>query len=288
MKDYIRLLRPRHCIKNLLIFFPMFFAKEARNIGMWGWAVYGFIIFSVAASGIYVINDIMDADRDRLHPQKKNRPIASGRISKTHAWLIFIMCTFASLILSALPYFLASEKNAGYATGLLAVYIVTNIAYSCGLKNIPILDVSLLSLGYVIRIYYGGFITGIEISDWLFLVVTAGALYMGFGKRRGELKAGKDTRKVLKVYTQSFLEQAMSLMMGLAIVFYALWARDIDNSYMIFTVPLFMLIVLRYSMACEKLAEGDPVEVILGDLPLIVMLFIYGLTVVLMMYYPAR
>ena len=146
------------------------------------------------------------------------------------------------------------------------------------------MDVVILALGYVIRVYYGGLITGIEISDWLFLVITAGALYMGFGKRRGELLRGYDTRDVLKSYTMGFLNASVTLMMGLTIVFYALWAKDLSDKHMIFSVPLFIIIMLRYGMVSDKKADGDPVEVILGDLPLIGLLVVYGLATSLIIY----
>ena len=167
----------------------------------------------------------------------------------------------------------------------MVIYIWLNILYSKGLKRIPILDVVILASGYVIRVYYGGFITGVEGSDWLFLVIMTGALYMGFGKRRGELLRGSDTREVLTRYTNDFLDSAMMLSMGLTIMFYALWAKEIPGRRMVFTVPFFIVIMLRYNMVSDKKADGDPIEVIFSDTVLLVLLVIFGIGVSLMLYF---
>ncbi len=273
----------KHYIKNILVFFPMFFGGSFFDASFWIVAALGFFSFCFVSSSIYIINDISDVEKDRVHPEKKKRPIASGEVSVRLAAFISAMC----MALSAALFCIMAARSKGspvIALCLLLIYCVMNIAYSRGLKNIPIMDVVILALGYVIRVYYGGLITGIEISDWLFLVITAGALYMGFGKRRGELLKGYDTRDVLKSYTMGFLNASVTLMMGLTIVFYALWAKDLSDKHMIFSVPLFIIIMLRYGMVSDKKADGDPVEVILGDLPLIGLLVVYGLATSLIIY----
>lgn len=273
----------KHYIKNILVFFPMFFGGSFFDASFWIVAALGFFSFCFVSSSIYIINDISDVEKDRVHPEKKKRPIASGEVSVRLAAFISAMC----MALSAALFCIMAARSKGspvIALCLLLIYCVMNIAYSRGLKNIPIMDVVILALGYVIRVYYGGLITGIEISDWLFLVITAGALYMGFGKRRGELLKGYDTRDVLKSYTMGFLNASVTLMMGLTIVFYALWAKDLTDKHMIFSVPLFIIIMLRYGMVSDKKADGDPVEVILGDLPLIGLLVVYGLATSLIIY----
>ncbi len=269
----------KHYIKNLLIFFPMFFGGVFFDVLLWKKAIAGFVVFCAAASAVYIVNDIMDAKNDRLHPTKKTRPIASGEISVPAAWLVFGICIAVAVILSTLMQPPLS------ATILLAVYVVINLGYSRGLKDVPILDVAILASGYVIRVYYGGLITDIVVSEWLFLVITAGALYMGLGKRMGELQSGNAAREVLKHYSGEFLKNGMTIMMSLTIVFYALWARELNHKNMIFSVPFFIVIMLRYAMVCEKRSEGDPVEVILGDLPLLGLLIVYGIFVTGMMYF---
>lgn len=285
MKKTLRLLRVKHYVKNILVVFPMFFGGVLFDAARWIYAALGFISFCALSSAVYIINDISDVKKDRLHPEKKNRPIASGEVSEKNAVIIAAICLVVSAVFFfSIPKTGGQTVDAGYAATLLLVYLAVNIAYSRGLKDIAILDVVILASGYVIRVYFGGLITGVAVSDWLFLVITAGALYMGFGKRRGELIRGSDTRAVLKSYTEGFLNASMSLMMGLTIVFYALWARDISEKRMIFSVPFFIVIMLRYSMASEKKADGDPVEVILSDVPLMVLLAVYGLGCGLLLY----
>ncbi len=269
----------KHYIKNLLVFFPMFFGGVFFDVLLWEKAIAGFMVFCAAASAVYIVNDIMDAKNDRLHPTKKMRPIASGEISVGRAWLVFGVCIAIAIFLSILM------RTPFIASILLAVYVIINLAYSRGLKNIPILDVTILASGYVIRVYYGGLITDIVVSEWLFLVITAGALYMGLGKRMGELRSGSESREVLKKYTEDFLKSAMTLMMALTIVFYALWARELNNRKMLFSVPVFIVIMLRYAMVSEKRSDGDPVEVILGDVPLMALLTVYGIFVTGMLYF---
>lgn len=280
MKDYIKLLRMKHYIKNLIILFPLLFGGQLLNAAAWKNSLLGMVVFCAASSGVYIINDIHDAPKDRLHPIKKNRPIASGAISKKQAISVAVVCLVIAAVLSV------PQITGLNVTGLilLIVYIAINVAYSSGLKDVPILDIVILAAGYVIRVYYGGAVTKIAISDWLFLVITAGALYMGLGKRYGELARGTDTRAVLKSYSRDFLERGMTLMMGLTIVFYALWARDLKKSHMIFSVPVFIIIMLRYAQIGEKKADGDPVEVILSDVPLLILLVIYGIMVSLILY----
>ena len=279
MKKYLKLLRVKHYIKNLIIFLPMFFGGALLDSTDWKAAVIGFFAFCAASSAIYIINDIKDADKDRMHPTKKNRPIASGEISKSTAAVICAVCIVIAAGLSVITF--------GYSKAsviLLLAYILINVLYSSGLKNVPVLDVFILASGYALRIYYGGFITGIRISEWLFLVITAGALYMGFGKRRGELLRGTDTRKVLEIYTAQFLERAMTVMLSLSIVFYALWAMDFRDKKMIFSVPVFIAVLIRYSMVSDEKADGDPVEIILSDIPLIVLSILLSLCIGLLIY----
>ncbi len=263
----------------------MFFGRVLFDIAIWQQAILGFVTFCVASSAVYMINDIMDAEKDRLHPTKKDRPIASGEVSLRSAWICTFLCLCVTGLLSFLLIYMGDGRGSLHALILLVVYIWLNILYSKGLKRIPVLDVVILASGYVIRVYYGGFITGVEVSDWLFLVIMTGALYMGFGKRRGELLRGSETREVLTRYTNDFLDSAMMLSMGLTIMFYALWAKEIQGRRMVFTVPFFIVIMLRYNMVSDKKADGDPIEVIFSDAVLLVLLVIFGIGVSLLLYF---
>lgn len=165
----------------------------------------------------------------------------------------------------------------------MLLYLVLNIGYSCGLKNIPLIDVIILVSGFIIRVVYGALITDIVVSNWLYLTVITIAFYFSFGKRRNELKRFNDgeTRSVLKYYTIPFLDKNMYMCLGLANVFYALWSMDektishYNNNFLVLTVPIVLLISMKYSMDIEGESDGDPVEVLLHDRILIILCLIY-------------
>lgn len=155
-------------------------------------------------------------------------------------------------------------------------YFLLNVAYSMGLKNKPIIDIVILAAGFVIRVFYGGVVTGVEISKWLYLVVTVGSLYMGLGKRRNELKKQTETREVLKYYNVAFLDKNMYVCMALANVFYALWTFEMPNPRTSWTIPVFIILLMCYSLDIEGESDGDPVEVILHDKILIAIVLVYA------------
>ena len=277
MMDYVKLLRVKHYIKNLLIFIPMFFGgvifEKERLIK----ASLGFVCFCLISSAIYILNDYRDIEKDRKHPTKKNRPLASGRVKPNNAIIIMVMLVAIAMVISI------KLKTIEGACCLL-LYFVLNVAYSMGLKNKPIIDVVILASGFVIRVMYGGYITGVEISQWLYLVVTTGSLYMGLGKRRNELKAQTDTREVLKYYNESFLDKNMYVCLALANVFYALWTIDMNSPYISWTVPVFIVMLMCYSLDTEGNSEGDPVEVILKDRFLISIILVYAVCIFTLLY----
>ncbi len=149
----------------------------------------------------------------------------------------------------------------------LIIYFILNIGYSCGLKNIPIFDLFILVSGFILRVLFGGVILNVNVSDWLFLTVLAASLFLAIGKRRNEMinHESKETRKVLKFYTVDFLDKNMYMSMGLAISFYSLWAIEHEREFMIWTIPLVIMICMKYSLDLEGDSEGDPISVILGD-----------------------
>ena len=172
MKEYIKLIRVKHWIKNLLIFLPIFFSKNLGNQEKIISVIIGFISFSFVASSIYIINDIRDVEKDRKHPIKKNRPIASGKISIKNSIILSVLLlivAFILLILGCIKY------NANLIGGLffLILYFALNFAYSMGLKNKPIIDIAILASGFVIRVLFGGAIIKVNIPSWLFLTIFA-------------------------------------------------------------------------------------------------------------------
>lgn len=277
MKKYIELLRAKHYIKNALIFVPMFFGGLIFDENKMSDGLLGFIAFCMISSAIYVLNDLRDIEKDRKHPTKKYRPLASGKVKPQQGVMVMIGCLLLACIISILI------ENI-YAAMLLGMYFVLNVAYSMGLKNKPIIDIVILASGFVIRIFYGGAVTNVEISKWLYLVVTVGSLYMGLGKRRNELKKQKETRDVLKYYNVAFLDKNMYVCVALTNVFYALWTFEMPNTKISWTIPIFIILLMCYSLDVEGESDGDPVEVILHDKILMVLVFVYAICIFTLLY----
>lgn len=283
-RDIIQLIRVKHYIKNFLIFSPLLFAGGLFTYNSLVKVFFAFVAFSAIASVVYIVNDIQDRRSDAKHPTKRNRPIASGRISVK--WAIWI-----SVFLVLVALFSLLTVQASYTSiGLLLLYTLINLLYSWRLKHIPIIDVAILSLGFLLRVYYGGVVAGLEISNWLYLSVMAFSLYLGLGKRRNEIQIhGTATRKVNRFYNKEFLDKNMYVCLTLGMVYYSLWtispAQDHKNLF--WTVPLVILIAMTYNLNVEnETSDGDPVEVVTNHKYLIVLVVAYGLIMLGLIYIP--
>ena len=268
MKKYVELLRVKHYLKNVLIFAPLFFNKTLFT-ARFRTALIGFFSLCLISSAVYILNDIQDAPKDRLHPTKRFRPIADGSIHILQARVIGGICLFLSLMLSYL---------AGGVSGLLLMYFVLNVSYSFGLKNQPLIDVIILASGFIIRVIYGAALTQIPISGWLYLTIWTGAFYMGLGKRRNEIarqRSTKETRTVLRYYSYSFLDKNMYVCIAISIVFYAMWAVEHESVLFIWSVPFLMILLMKYSLDIEGDSDGDPIEVITHDKVLILLIIAF-------------
>lgn len=285
LKYYLKEMRVHHYIKNLLVFVPLICSGQILDPDKLLPSFYAFLSFCFISSAVYFINDIRDAEKDRNHPTKCNRPIAAGQISVRSAVIFTVVLILLAVLFNCLCFHPLS-------TALLAVYFLLNLGYSLGLKNIPLLDVTILAAGYLIRAMYGSVVTGIEMSDWLYLVIISAAFYLGLGKRRNEHKkqGSEDTREVIRKYSFSFLDSNMYICMALVVVFYALWTMDAKTieayhgSRMVWTVPVVMLIFMKYSMTVEGNSDGDPVEVLLHDKVLLGLCAFYLLLMLALLY----
>ena len=281
MKNYIKLIRAKHWLKNGLIFLPLFFSINLFKCELLGNCFIAFMIFSFTASIVYVINDINDIEKDRLHPIKKKRPLASGVITKKQAIITTIILAIMCI---GLMIFLYTITNKIWTFAIPAAYLLINILYSKKLKHIPIIDVVVIVCGFVLRVMYGGVSINVEVSKYLYLMIIFGSFYLGFGKRRNEIiKNGDKSRAVLKMYNKDFLDKNMYVALALAVVSYTLWCVDpttvqrIGNDYIFWTIPLLMIILQLYSLNIEGNSHGDPTEVILADKKLLVTAVIYVL-----------
>ena len=279
--DYIKLARPKHYIKNLLIFLPLIFSGRLFNLNLFFNVLIAFISFCLTASSIYVINDIFDREKDRQHKTKCNRPIASGRISVKNAYIFMIILVSVALLLM-LKLNISSML-------LIILYFVLNIGYSIKLKNIALLDLVILVSGFIIRVLIGGVSINVEISNWMFLMVLSFSFYLALGKRRGEIiKNGTKSRAVLKYYSKNYLDKNMNMFLTISIVFYSLWVIGnnvyISNNPLIWTIPLLIIIFLKYSMDIDGEVDADPIEVVYKDKVLILLIAIYAITLFIIIY----
>lgn len=285
MKIYLKLMRVHHYIKNLLVFAALACGGQLFDFEKLLSAAISFLAFCFISSVVYIVNDIRDKEKDKKHPTKCKRPIAAGTVSVKSAWMIAAILFVVSCVCN---YFVFNPVS----TVLLFLYFALNLAYSFGLKNVPIADLAILVSGFLIRVLYGAIVTDIVISNWLYLTVIAVAFYFSLGKRRNELKkiGNSETRKVLKSYSVTFLDKSMTMCLSLTNIFYALWSMDentmahYNNQYLIFTVPIVLLITMKYSMTVEGDSDGDPVEVLLHDKVLLLLCGVYAATMMFILY----
>lgn len=249
MLKYLKLLRVEQWVKNLFVFLPLFFSGNVTNTDLLIKSLFAFVIFCLAASSVYIINDYSDIESDRRHPEKRKRPLASGSISKKSATAIFIGCVSAVLILI---YFSSAyfHQNVLEFSSVIAFYFVMNIAYTFKLKHVAIIDVFIIASGFVLRVLAGGFITGILVSQWAILLTFVLALVLAIGKRRGELinaqVTGK-TRKALDGYNVQFADIALSISCTLAIVCYLMFTLSPEVQLRFHTSIFYTVIFVVYA-----------------------------------------
>lgn len=249
MRSIIRLLRPSHYLKNLFVFIPTFFGGALLSGSAVFHSTLGFVLFSIAASSIYVFNDLSDVEDDKKHPQKCKRPIASGEVSVKFAGILCFLASFGSLVLTSV--FLGKVPFL-----ILLGYLLLNVAYTLWLKRIALIDIFCVAAGFVLRVYFGAVIVDISISHWLVLMTFLLSMLLVLGKRYDDVKiqdaTGTVVRKCLREYNQVFLLQAMQLMAAVNIVCYLMYTTSgqvmgyYENQYMFLTAGWVVMGVLRY------------------------------------------
>jgi 4-hydroxybenzoate polyprenyltransferase len=289
LRSYLRIIRPHHRIKNFLIFIPLFFSLKNLDVNNVISVIIGFFCFSFAASIIYVINDLHDIEKDRKHTVKKFRPLPSGELSIKKAvgviWLLSFLLLVVVLILT-----IQSRGRVGFGGGGTFLYIVLNILYTFYLKNIVLIDITILAFSYILRVFFGAILINSTISVWLYLFIIAAAYYLSLGKRRNEILAEKNTRHVMSFYTHNFLDKNMYMCQTLCIVFYSFWSIDeitiinLNTKNFVFTIPLVLIVFFRYSLDIEKSIDGDPTSLILKDKVLICLIGLYVMISLYILY----
>ncbi len=269
LKNYLRLMRPAQWIKNIFIFLPAFFALQ---IDEWEVLLHLFQVFagfSFVCSAVYVFNDMLDVNEDRLHPQKKYRPIASGVVSKQQAvFLILVLLAVAFTILLI-------TAHSTWVLAIVAFYLVMNVLYTLKLKHISILDVVIIAVGFVLRVFIGGLVSDTYLSHWIILMTFVLALFLAFSKRRDDVfnyvRTGINTRKNLEGYNLDFLNVVITCLATVVIVCYIMYCtspevikRLGDNVYL---TSIFVIIgVLRYlQLTLVWLISGNPTNILLKN-----------------------
>ncbi len=282
-------MRPRQWPKNAVLFAALVFDRQlgfSHQVAMLH-TMAGFLIFCLLSGVVYIINDLADIEADRAHPEKRKRPLASGKLSPTAA------ITFAALLLVIIfpVSFLLSPAFALVAL----IYFLFNLAYSKWIKHIPLLDVLSIAFFFLLRVAAGVVLIVVaRFSPWLYIVVTLGALYIGFGKRRAELallaEGANAHRRVLDGYTIPLLDQYITIVSGTTIIAYSLYTFSApnlpDNHLMMLTIPFVLYGIFRYLYLIQfEYVGGAPEEVLLSDRPLQAAILLWGLSVILILYF---
>jgi len=289
---YIRIMRPSHWTKNVFVFAAVIFGEKFIGpldevILAAVVAIGAFFCFFLSSSAIYIFNDIIDRDSDKQHPEKSKRPIATGQIKAAPAVLLSVLC---GLIAIAGGYFLSEI----FAVVIL-IYISLMIFYSLLFKKIMILDCIVISIGFCLRAIGGGVVVGVTISSWLIICTFALCLFLGFGKRRSEIEQlGEESelfRKTLAGYTPELLAHMLDVTSGLAIVCFLLYATDertigvFGTNNLVYTTPLVLYCVFRFSALIQKGKYSGPVQLILKDTPFQIGFCLWALSCVGIIYF---
>lgn len=288
LNSYFKLLRPHHWIKNTFIFLPIFFAKRINNFDEVSQLILAFISFSLLASVVYIINDIIDIEKDKLHPKKRFRPLASGEIKKNESLV------FASfLFIGSLTLVFLGNNAIGLLT-VLSAYFIQNIFYTFYLKKIAIIDVMVIATGFVLRLYAGSAVTGVELSIWIILMTFLLSLFLGFAKRRDDVliyqTEGTKARSNIARYNEKFVDSVLNITASITIVCYIMYciSPEVQNRFntdkLYFSSVFVIAGIVRYLQATlvdER--TGNPTKMVLQDrfLQLIILGWIVTLSILI-------
>lgn len=273
IRNIVLLLRPHQWLKNGFVFLPLFFSGQLFDTDALLPTLLAFVAFCFVAAGIYCINDIVDVEADRRHPKKCHRPIASGAVSTAAGWALAAICLAASFVSA---YFIGDGWNK--VAVAIGVYFVMNIAYCLKLKQIAIVDVFIISIGFVLRIFVGGFATGIYISHWIVLMTFLLALFLALAKRRDDVAIYEQTgvlpRKNVASYNLDFMNQAIGFVAAVTMVCYIMYTVSSDvvarfqggGNYLYLTSIFVLAGIIRYlQITIVNVRSGSPTKVLIHD-----------------------
>jgi decaprenyl-phosphate phosphoribosyltransferase len=265
MPVLLRACRPRQWVKNVLVLTAPIAAGVVTQPKALAQMLVAFIAFSLAASGIYLVNDARDVKADRAHATKRLRPVASGELSLRAAWTVAAVLLPAALVISALLTW--------QLLVVVAIYEAVQLWYCLGMKNEPVIELASVASGFLLRAIAGGVATQVQLSQWFLIAAGFGSLFMAAGKRYAEIRLTQDTgvdiRPVLKRYTPSYLRFVWTMSAGVLVTTYALWAFTMtgatSNEWSVISIIPFVVALLRYSVDVDSGATGEPEEIVLHD-----------------------
>ncbi len=283
----IRSLRPEQWIKNFIVFAALIFSREFTNIEMIELSVLAFIVFCFSSSAIYLINDVVDYRQDSLHPEKRNRPIASGHLTRSSAIAAAVLLIFVSIVISVSVFDV-------WTVGVVVAFVVLNVVYSFWLKNVVILDVMAIAGSFVLRAVGGGLAISVPISPWLVVCTILLALFIGFGKRRHELKSLEEAaaghRKSLEHYSLYFLDQMIAVVTASTVVAYTFYTLSpevkdkLGVKHLELSIPFVLYGIFRYLYLIHKQDRGgSPSRILVTDIPILVNVLLWLATVLILM-----
>lgn len=293
MGKYLKLIRVEQWVKNLFVFLPLFFSGNITNVDLFLKSIFAFFVFSFTASSIYIINDYMDIESDKKHPEKKKRPLASGVISKPTAIIMFFALLITTILLVVFAAFYFNQNYTKFGI-IIGGYFVMNLLYTFKLKHVAIIDVTIIATGFVLRVLAGGYATGLPISQWAILLTFVLAMVLAVGKRRGELinaQISGRTRKALDGYNVQFADIALCICVTLAIICYLMFTLSPEVQkkfhprvfYTVFFVFFAFLRYLQQTLVYNK--TESPTKIIYKDRYIQVTLLMWLLTFLLQIYY---
>lgn len=284
-------MRPRQWIKNAVVLAPLIFSGKASNVSMILKALYATVLFCLVSSATYIINDLLDREKDKNHPEKCRRPIIKGDLRPRPAITTSLLLAFSAIVISFLL-----NANFGW---IVFSYFCLGTVYSLFLKRIVIVDVMSISILFVFRVAGGAAAIEAHTSNWLFLCTVLLALFLGFGKRRHELvlldnQAGEH-REILREYSPYFLDQMMSVVTASTVIAYSLYAISPDvaeklgTPYLYLTIPFVLYGIFRYLYLIHQKEEGgSPSAILFNDKPLLVNILLWAVTVIFILYSGGR
>lgn len=302
LRELLRAMRPKDWIKNTFIFAAIVFSQDRlwREPGSLLIVVVAFVLFCMVASAIYLINDLVDIEKDRAHPKKRHRPLASGRLSPRTAIVAAVLLLATALPLGFLIDYQPGQSlfsNVDFGITLIAYMLIQGVAYSYYLKHIVILDIFTIAAGFVLRAVAGALVIDIRITPWLLICMGLLALFLGLAKRRAELVLLQDGagehRRILDEYSLPLLDQMMSIVTAATIIAYTLFTSTAETlplkpfPVMMVTVPFVVYAIFRYLYLIYKQdGGGNPAELLLKDIPLTVCIALWGITALVILAWP--